>query len=110
MVQDPAQMLFVLADHVLQWATKLGVPMQPHAVNEVKQLLLQPMSTVSRTEALSALRSLLAGIEQPFALLLGKLRSVFQRSLSWHFGSHAGWNALLCQAFVCRATAGVLET
>lgn len=73
MVQDPTQMLCALVDHILCWATKLGIKIQSQNFNVVKQDLTQARSIGSKDIALSALRFLLAGIEQPFALLLGKL-------------------------------------
>lgn len=90
-MQNPTQMLCALACHVLKRATELGVEIPPQAVQEVKQAFARPRSTEFRTEAFLALRNLLAGIEQPFALLLGKPGVAVLTSLSWlsgalHFG------------------------
>lgn len=71
MVQDPTQMLCALVDHALCWATKLGINIQSQAFDKVKQGLTRARSTGFVYGALSALSYLLAGIEQPFALLLG---------------------------------------
>lgn len=88
-------MLCSLAHHIVKWATKLGVKIQPQAVNAVKQFLTQPRATEARGEAFQALRRLLASIEQPFALLLGKLRYAVQRTLGWVSGSHVGRHAFV---------------
>lgn len=83
-------MLCSLAHHIVKWATKLGVKIQPRAVNAVKQFMTQPRATEALGEAFQALRRLLAGIEQPFALLLGRFRWAVHQSLAWLSGSHVG--------------------